>query len=117
MSKSNSNDLQKLLDDIQAITNMNLGDIAKRIRITREYLSECKKDGAPNNVNERLIRSLNAQFATELGSKINDTDKIATHDAMLAVLVAEVAALKSERTGEAVQSIIKKLYKAGEISF
>lgn len=41
-------------------------------------------------------------------------DKVLSHDALMAVIVAELASLRAERTGEPVQSIIRKLYKAAE---
>ena len=114
MSKKILNDLAVLLNEIQAITNLNLDEIAERIGKTRPYLSARKAIDKNDETNKRLIEALKVKFAKELKVRILDSDRIAAHDAMISVLVAEVASLRSERTGEPIQSIIKKLYKAGE---
>lgn len=41
-------------------------------------------------------------------------EKVLSHDALLSVLAMEVAALISGRTGEPVQSVVRRLYKAAE---
>lgn len=46
--------------------------------------------------------------------KVSDKDKIRAHDALFAVLVAEVASLRSERSGEPVQSVIRCFEFAGK---
>ena len=114
MSKKILNDLAVLLNEIQAITNLSLDEIAERIGKTRPYLSSRKAIDKNDETNQRLIEALRVKCAKELKVRILDSDRISAHDAMISVLVAEVASLRSERTGEPIQSIIKKLYKAGE---
>ena len=114
MSKKILNDLAVLLNEIQAITNLNLDEIAERIGKTRPYLSARKAIDKNDETNKRLIEALKVKFAKELKVRILDSDRIAAHDAMISVLAAEVAALRSERTGEPIESIIRKLYKAGK---
>lgn len=51
----------------------------------------------------------------EIGyGKTTMADKVKSHDALLSVLVHELAALLSRHSGEPVHSIVKKLYKAAE---
>jgi DNA-binding XRE family transcriptional regulator len=45
---------------------------------------------------------------------VSVTEKVATHDALLSVLVNEVAALKSASSGEHSEVVIKKIYKAAD---
>ena len=114
MSKKFVNDLAVLLDEIQARTNLTLDEIAERIGKTRPYLSSRKAVKQNDEVNEKLINALRAKFGNDLGVRIKESDKVKAHDAMISVLVAEVASLRSERTGEPIQTIIRKLYKAAE---
>jgi hypothetical protein len=46
--------------------------------------------------------------------KVSLSEKVKAHDALFSVLVSEIAALRSASTGEPVQSLIMKYYKAAE---
>lgn len=45
---------------------------------------------------------------------VSVTEKVANHEALLSVLVNEVAALKSASSGEHSEVVIKKIYKAAD---
>ena len=114
MSKKILNDLAVLLNEIQAITNLSLDEIAERIGKTRPYLSSRKAIDKNDETNQRLIEALRVKFSKELSIKVNNTDKIKALDAAVAVLLGEVAALRAERSGESVQHVLMRLQKAVE---
>ena len=70
----------------------------------------------------KLLDLLKREFESEVDfsmiqkrqSSIPEKDKVKTFEALIPIIVAELAALKAERTGQPVQSEIMKLYKAAE---
>lgn len=90
-------------------------EIAKKVGKTREHLSRVRKDPDANVQKlAAMIADRYKEVLKEEEHRILDTDKIRALDAAVSVLIAEVASLKSERTGEPVQSIIMKLQKSSK---
>lgn len=106
----NSNELEELLDFIQKSTGETLDEIGRTIGKTRPYISKLKKEGGANAVS--LAETIKIKYAKVLKDKVQDTNKIKALDAAVSVLIAEVASLRSERTGEPIQSEIMRLRKA-----
>ncbi len=95
----------------------------KRDKITIRHLSKVldipydriykwvQGKGQPKNEDRiKVLSWLNEDSL--LQKEIPLKEKSKTYDNLIAILVAEVAALKADKTGEPLQSIIMKLYKA-----
>lgn len=108
-----SNKLKEIIYEIQYKQNLTLEEIAKKIGYAPTYLSKAMNKG----VEGKLLAALLSEFSGILDKakpKVSLSDKAQVYDALLSILATEVAALKSDRTGEPVQSIIRKIYKAAE---
>ena len=57
---------------------------------------------------ESIISEAAAEYHTPIKSKV------AAHDALLSILVSEVAALRAAASGEHLEVIVKKIYKAAD---
>lgn len=103
----NSNELDALIEIIQARTNATLKDIAKEIGYAEAYLTRSKNDPKANV--KSLVKKVRVKYEEVLKDRISDLDKIREFEAAFSVLIAEVASFRSERTGEPVQTIIRRL--------
>lgn len=112
MSLKQSNTFAELLDTIQQITGHSLDEIAKRMGISRPYLSKRKVQTEEDDAVRKMISLAKARYAKELKSRILDEDQIRTLNAWVIVLENEVAAFRSERTGLPIQAERQKLQKA-----
>lgn len=116
-----SNDLVVIVDRIKFLKKWTVEEVAKSIKYSRIHL---QKEMKKPNGNAQLVRLLKEKHAALLNNQLDDSgevygkvtlrDKVTAHDALFAVLVPEIAALISRQTGEPVQALIKKLYKAAE---
>lgn len=108
-----SNKLKDIIDEIQFKLNLTQEQIANRVGYSRPYLTIAIKNGTEGKIYEKLKREFEnvLQNSTKI---IPVKDKAIAYDALFSVLVAELAALKAEKTGEPIQSIIRKIYKAAE---
>jgi hypothetical protein len=105
--------------------------VADKMGMTRQNLSyHFAKDVLELDFLRTMIRKLKLnerELVTALGynpGELNEEgigygdvslkDKVIAHDALFSVLVPEIASLISRQSGEPVQSIIMKLYKAAE---
>lgn len=74
----------------------------------KQILQKWMKDENWKNVPATLMNEPEVEFNTK------KSDKITAHDALLSVLVAEIAGLRASMTGEHAEVITKKIYKAAE---
>lgn len=115
-----SNELKILVDKIKYLKNWNVEEVAKSINYGRVHLTnEMKK----TNFNQQLFDLLYEKHKDLIENVLRDDgiyenislkDQVKAHAALFSVLVSEVAALRSASTGEPVQSLIMKYYKAAE---
>jgi hypothetical protein len=123
-----TNEIEELLDEIQFLTKLNLEQIAKSIKYTRPYLNQLKLKGDNKGNATALLR---AKYAKELAqsqqSKLQKqlkqqkeegeatlNERVKSLEAIVPVLVQQLASMMSRDSGDPVQTIIKKLYKASE---
>ncbi len=108
-----SNKLRDIVYEIQYKLDLTLEQVAEKIGYDRTYLSKAINKG----VEGKLLATLKRVFADVLDKEkptVTIEDKAKAYDALLAILATEVAALKADRTGEPVQSILRKIYKSAE---
>jgi hypothetical protein len=115
-----SNELKLLVEKIKYLKGgWSNEQVAKSINYGRNHLENEMKKAEPSQV---IIDLLTKKHAALLSNVLNDdgnrkislADKVKAHDALLSVLVSEIAALRSSETGEPVRSLILKYYKAAE---
>lgn len=116
-----SNKLTEIVTRIKYLKKWTVEEVAKSINYSRIHLQKEMKKPTGNNQLADLLREKHKDV---LGDDLNDIsmgygkvtlkDKVIAHDALFAVLVPEIASLIARHSGEPVQSIIKKLYRAAE---
>lgn len=115
-----SNTRHTILDEIEA-TAVPLLKISKATGIPVDRMYKWYKNNSKINGEDIVLLR---KWLEESGFAVSEAnhgygnvplkEKVKGHDALLSVLVHEVAALIAKQTGEPVQTIIKKLYKAAQ---
>lgn len=103
-------EIQLLLDNIKK-SSKSVRQIAKDLNIPEQRIYGWTNKGAKPGYED--VEKLKRYFSLPI-TEVSIDDNIKVHDSLFAVVIAEIAALKAEKTGEPVQSIIKRLYKAAE---
>lgn len=107
-------DITKFYSDLELLNfKFPVAEIAKRTDYSKgtisEYLNRHKEPS------DKFLKSFYSEFQNDLqGIKPKTVDRVLSHDALLSVVVGEIASLKSQQTGEPVQLLIEKIYKASE---
>lgn len=63
---------------------------------------------------KRFKTDLAGEVETTVSHEILVKDKAKAYDALFSVVVAEIASLKAEKTGEHPEVIVRRIYKAAE---
>lgn len=108
-----SNKLRDIVYEIQYKLDLTLEQVAEKIDYAPTYLSKAMAKG----VEGKLLATLKRVFADVLDKedrKVSDQTKIEVFEELIPIIVTELAALKAEKTGDPIESIVMKIYKAAE---
>lgn len=108
-----SKNLRDIIYEIQYKLDLTLEQIAERIGYTRQHLSRAIKNGTKG----KLLETIKREFADILDTEehdVSDQTKIEVIQELIPIIISDLAALKADKTGEPVQSLIMKYYKAAE---
>lgn len=116
-----SNTLKEIVKEIQFRKNWTVEEVAKSIKYSRVHLTREMAKGDNKELID-LLKERHKDLLTVSNETPDDTksirvpekDKQKAIDALISVLVTEVAGLKSTLTGENQELIIKKIYRAAE---
>jgi hypothetical protein len=117
-----SNELKSLVDKIKFLKKWTVEDVAKSINYSRVHLTNAM---AGRVAADDLVRQLKEKHSTLLDSVVQEeeylgygevplAEQVKAQGKMIMVILSKIAVSESVQTGEPVQSIIMKMYKAAK---